>query len=315
VNRDYKYCLIVQNLEQNLREALHHIQLSRSGFFQHRGQTTNSPCSTGRRGIYMPRGEIMRLRGRRALITGTATGIGRAIARRFASEGAEIIAVDRDEAGNQETADLIRKQAGSCTAFTADVSLEDDVVSVFRQAGSLNILVNNAASVEGDGRITDLSGQAWDKVLAVCLKSVFLCTREALVSMVPKKSGSIINLSSVNAIVGINLAAYTAAKGGIISFTKLTAAHHAADGIRANAICPGTILSESSAAYYAQRPEIEAGLRALYPAGEFGNVEDIAACALFLASDEAAFINGVALSVDGGLTTTRPFAALNLKQS
>jgi 3-oxoacyl-[acyl-carrier protein] reductase len=257
----------------------------------------------------------MRLKGRRALITGTATGIGRAIAQRFASEGAEIVAVDRDERGNQQTAVLIHNQGGCCTALTADVSVEDDVVRAFRQAGVLDILVNNAASVEGDGRIADLSGQAWDKVLAVCLKSVFLCTREALVSMVPKKSGSIINLSSVNAIVGINLAAYTAAKGGIISLTKLTAAHYAADGIRTNAICPGTILSESSAAHYAQHPEIEAELRTLYPAGEFGNVEDVAACALFLASDEAAFINGVALPVDGGLTATRPLAVLNLKRS
>lgn len=257
----------------------------------------------------------MRLKGRRALITGTATGIGRAIALRFALEGAEIIAVDRDESGNQQTADLIRKQGGACTTFVADVSQEDDVVEVFKQAGPLDILINNAASAEGDGRIVDLSGQAWDKVLAICLKSVFLCTREALVSMVPKKSGSIVNLSSVNAMVGINLAAYTAAKGGIISLTKLTAAHYAANGIRANAICPGTILSETSAAHYAQRPEIEAGLRALYPAREFGKVEDIAACALFLASDEAAFINGVALPVDGGLIATRPLAALNLKQS
>ena len=257
----------------------------------------------------------MRLKDQRALVTGAATGIGREIALQFASAGAEIVALDWDDAGNNHTAAIIASRGGSCLALRADVSSEDDVVHAFSRAGRLDVLVNNAASAKGDGRVTDLTGEAWDRVLAICLKSVFLCTREALKTMVPGKSGSIVNISSVNAIEGINLAAYTAAKGGVLSLTRVTAAHYAAHGIRVNAICPGTILSESSAAFYEDKPELGMSLRALYPAGAFGRVQDVAACALFLASDEAAFINGAVVPVDGGLTATRPLAALKSKLS
>lgn len=257
----------------------------------------------------------MRFKDRKALVTGAATGIGREIALRFAAEGAEVVALDWDDAGNRQTAALIASRGGSCLALRADVSSESEVVDAFSQAGDVNILVNNASSAKGDGRISDLAEEAWDRILAICLKSVFLCIREALKTMLPKKSGSIVNISSVNAIEGINLAAYTAAKGGILSLTRVTAAHYAAQGIRANAICPGTILSESTALYFGQRPEIDASLRQLYPAGAFGQMGDVAACALFLASDEAAFINGAAVPVDGGLTATRPLDVLTTKLS
>jgi 3-oxoacyl-[acyl-carrier protein] reductase len=183
----------------------------------------------------------MTLEGKRALITGTATGIGREIAFRFASSGAEIVAVDWDEKNNSATAAQINAKGGRCQALTADVSSEADITTVFSAAGGIDILVNNAASVQGDGYLMELSGENWDRVIAICLKSVFLCTREALKGMVPGKAGAIVNLSSANALMGINLAAYTAAKGGIISLTRLTAAHYARHGIRANVICPGTI--------------------------------------------------------------------------
>jgi 3-oxoacyl-[acyl-carrier protein] reductase len=252
----------------------------------------------------------MQLSGRRAFITGTSAGIGRTIAVRFAEEGAEIIAVDVEAGENEKTEALIHARGGRCTTITADVSVEDDVIAAFRRAGDVDLLVNNAASAAGDDRIPELSGDAWDKVLAVCLKSVFLCTREALISMRLKRRGVIINVSSVNALVGINLAAYTAAKGGILAFTRLTAAHHAAEGIRANAICPGTIISESSERYYREHRELEAELKALYPGGSFGKVEDIASCAVFLASDASSFINGAEIPVDGGLLATRPLKSL-----
>lgn len=252
----------------------------------------------------------MRLQRKRALITGTATGIGREIARCFAAEGADIVAVDWDTEGNAATAILVTAAGGKCQSLRADVSREKDVVELFRAVGPIDILVNNAASAQGDGMLTELSGENWDKILAICLKSVFLCSREALKGMVQQRAGCIVNLSSVNALAGINLTAYSAAKGGILSLTQLTASHYAAYGIRANAICPGTIMSESSQQFYSLYPHIEAGLRALYPAGEFGKVQDIASCALFLASDDAAFINGVALPVDGGLLATRSVPAL-----
>jgi 3-oxoacyl-[acyl-carrier protein] reductase len=253
---------------------------------------------------------IMTLKGRKVLITGTATGIGREIAFRFASSGAEIVAVDWDDKNNQETAAQIKAKGGVCDAVTADVSSEVDVTSVFGAAGAVDVLVNNAASVQGDGYLMDLSGENWDRVLAICLKSVFLCTREVLKSMVPRRIGAIVNLSSANALMGINLAAYTAAKGGILSLTRLTASHYARYGIRANAICPGTITSESSEQYYKEHIELGDQLRSLYPGGQFGKVQDVAACALFLASDESAFINGAVIPVDGALTASHRIPSL-----
>ncbi len=255
----------------------------------------------------------MRLTGRRALITGTGTGIGREIARVFAAEGAHVVCVDWNAKSNEETASLIAAEGGSSEAFAADVSSESDVVRVFAAAGPVDILINNAASVEGDGSLLDLSGEAWDRVLAICLKSVFLCSREALKSMVGKRSGCIVNLSSVNALTGINLSAYTAAKGGIVSLTRLLAAHYGPFGIRTNAICPGTILSESSELFYAEHPEITQELQALYPGGKFGKVRDVASCALFLVSDDAAFINGVALPVDGALSAVHRIPSITPK--
>jgi 3-oxoacyl-[acyl-carrier protein] reductase len=247
----------------------------------------------------------MRLKGKRTVITGTATGIGREMARLFAREGAVVLAVDRDEENNLTTASLIFAEGQECRAITADISKEQEVVRLFEDVGHVDVLINNAASVAGDGFLTDLTADAWDSVLAICLRSVFLCTREALKGMMQQGFGAIVNLSSANASVGINLAAYTAAKGGIESLTRLTAAHYARFGVRANSISPGTVMSENSEQFYRERPEIAADLRRLYPAGMFGHVRDVAACALFLASDEAAFINGTNIAVDGGLTSTR----------
>ncbi|HWR13564.1 MAG TPA: SDR family NAD(P)-dependent oxidoreductase [Terriglobales bacterium] len=244
----------------------------------------------------------MRLQGKKALVTGTSTGIGREIAKWLTREGASVAGVDWDESGNQETARIIQSAKGSFQALTADVSKGSDVERVFAAAGALDILVNNAASAKGDGAISQITEEAWDEVLAICLKSVFLCTKAALKTMVPKRSGAIVNLSSVNALSGINLSAYTAAKGGILSLTRLIAAHYGGYGIRANAICPGTILSETSDEYYNAHPDIKAELTALYPAGKFGKVEDIAAAVVYLVSDESTFINGTTLTIDGALS-------------
>lgn len=244
----------------------------------------------------------MRLQGRRAVITGTATGIGRDIACQFAGEGAQVVGLDWDESANAETAAKIQARGGTCLALTCDVSRASDVATSFAAAGDVDILVNNAASARGDGPLAEVTEEAWDQVIDICLKSVFLCTREALKSMLPKRAGAIVNLSSVNALTGINLSAYTAAKGGILSLTRLLAAHYGPYGIRANAVCPGTILSETSEAYYALHPEIQTELSALYPGGRFGQVRDVSAAVLYLASDDSVFINGATFTIDGGLS-------------
>lgn len=255
----------------------------------------------------------MRLQGRTAFITGTATGIGREIARHFAREGALVIGLDMDESGNAETNSMVAAEKGSFRAISGDVSKALEVEDAFKQAGDVNILVNNAASAKGDGPLAELSEELWDQILDSCLKSVFLCTREALKSMLRNRAGVIVNLSSVNALTGINLSAYTAAKGGILSLTRLIAAHYGGYGIRANAICPGTILSESSNAYYSQHPEIKGELSSLYPAGKFGAVQDVAAAAVYLACDDSGFINGATLTVDGGLSAVHRLAAATPK--
>ncbi len=244
----------------------------------------------------------MKLSGKTALITGAGNGIGREIARRFAAEGARVISLDTDATGNAQTAALISDAGSLCDTVEGDVSVAADVERAFRAVGPVDILVNNAAIWSGDGMLHEVAEADWDRVLAVCLKGVYLCSREALRGMMERRSGVILHISSVNALAGIHLAAYTAAKGGMLSLTRLMAMQYARFGIRVNAICPGTIMTESSRRHYDQHPEQEAELRALYPARKFGAPDDVAECALFLASSQAGFINGAILVVDGGLT-------------
>jgi NAD(P)-dependent dehydrogenase (short-subunit alcohol dehydrogenase family) len=242
------------------------------------------------------------LKGKTAVVTGGAAGIGQEIVRRLAAEGARVISMD--------WADGPYEDSGICEMMRGDVSSAADVERVFDAAGPVDILVNNAAFSKGDGFLLDLSEEIWDRTLAVCLKSVFLCSQAALRSMVEKRAGAIVNISSVNALTGIHLAAYTAAKGGIISLTRVLAAQYGRCGVRINTICPGTILSESSRLHYDAHPEVTADLRALYPAGTFGSTADIASAVLFLVSDQASFINGVTLAIDGGLSAVHPLPSL-----
>jgi 3-oxoacyl-[acyl-carrier protein] reductase len=242
------------------------------------------------------------LNGKTAVVTGGAAGIGQEIVRRLAAEGARVISMDWAETSCEDVA--------GCESVRGDVSSAADVKRVFDAAGPVDILVNNAAFSKGDGFLLELSEETWDRTLAICLKSVFLCSQAALATMVEKRAGVIVNISSVNALTGIHLAAYTAAKGGIISLTRVLAAQYGRDGVRINTICPGTILSESSRLHYDAHPEITADLKALYPAGVFGSTHDIASAVLFLVSDEASFINGATLTIDGGLSAVHALPAL-----
>jgi NAD(P)-dependent dehydrogenase (short-subunit alcohol dehydrogenase family) len=244
----------------------------------------------------------MVLNGKTAVVTGGAAGIGQEIVRRLAAEGARVISMDWAESSQEG--------AGLCETMRGDVSSGADVKRMFDAAGPVDILVNNAAFSNGDGFLLELSEETWDRTLSICLKSVFLCSKAALSTMVERRTGAIVNMSSVNALTGIHLAAYTTAKGGIISLTRVLAAQYGRCGVRINTICPGTILSESSRLHYDANPEITADLKALYPAGAFGNTSDIASAVLFLVSDQASFINGATLAIDGGLSAVHPLPAL-----
>ncbi|MGA8185486.1 MAG: SDR family NAD(P)-dependent oxidoreductase [Terriglobia bacterium] len=254
-----------------------------------------------------------RLANKTALVTGGGNGIGREIALTFSRHGARIISVDIDAASNQETARMIQENKGQCECVEGDSSSAADVDRAFRVAGDVDILVNNAAVWTGDGWLHEIAEEDWDRVLAVCLKSVYLCTRNALKSMMARKAGSIVNISSVNAMTGVHLAAYTAAKGGINALTRLLALQYGPYGIRVNAICPGTIVTESTRQYYDEHPEAEAELLTLYPGKRFGDPSDIAQCALYMASDQAKFMNGSVVVVDGAMSSVHHIPSIRPK--
>ncbi len=239
------------------------------------------------------------LGGKNVFITGTAQGIGRAMAVGFAARGAHVTGLDLDSDLNSETAALAGKRF---VALSGDVACAADVNAAVEQSGSVDILINNAATVSGDGLLHQVTEETWNRVSDVCLKSVFLCTKAVLPGMMKRRSGNIISLSSVNALTGLHLAAYTAAKGGILSLTRLLAQQYGGYGIRANAICPGTIMTETSRVAYEAAPQLRDDLFAMYPGGQFGEPGDIADCALWLAGDGSRFVNGAAIVVDGGMS-------------
>jgi meso-butanediol dehydrogenase/(S,S)-butanediol dehydrogenase/diacetyl reductase len=251
-----------------------------------------------------------RLEGKVAIVTGGASGIGRATAVLFCREGACVLIGDLDrERGPAVAASL--GSAGRARFYAADLSRSEDaerlVASAVEAFGSLSILVNAVGASGrrlGDGPVADCAEEAWDYVLAANLKSVFLCSKYAIPAM-RATGGAIVNLSSVLGLVGDPLFtthAYAASKGGIISLTRAMAVHYAPERIRVNALCPGLIDTPMSARASGD-PQVRAALPGLHLlTGKLGRPEDVAEAALFLASDAAAFITGCILPVDGGWT-------------
>ncbi len=250
-----------------------------------------------------------RLAGKVAFITGAGSGIGLAAATLFAQEGARIIVCDVSRQTGAAAVEAIEKQGGRAVLAVADVSSASQVQAAFRIAdehfGRLDILVNNAYAAFNDVKLVDLNEDDWDRTVAVCLKGPFLCAKAALPRMRQSGGGSVIWLSSVNALFGVGEPAYTASKGGIISLARLVAAEYGDWGIRSNVICPGTIATQSCMAYWDQFPAGKNKLRAMYPLGRFGEPAEVAQYALFLASDESAFVTGGVHVIDGGLLAGR----------
>ena len=249
-----------------------------------------------------------RIAGKVAIVTGGASGIGEAICRLFAREGAHVMVADLQSNKGVSVVEDIRKSGGSAEFFRADVSMGGDVdamvAATVSRFGRLDILVANAG-IESTKRDVDTSEEEWDYVMDVNAKGVFLCSKYAIPEMKKNGGGSIINLSSVFGIVGsAGYAAYHASKGAVRTFTKGTAIAHAREGIRANSIHPGAIDTPLLQNVFASMPDPEAA-RARYvkmePVGRLGRPEDIAFGALYLASDESAFVTGIELVIDGGL--------------
>ncbi|MSP11412.1 MAG: SDR family oxidoreductase [Chloroflexi bacterium] len=251
-----------------------------------------------------------RLEGKVALISGAARGIGAAIATRFAGEGASLVLVDVLVEELQRLAEGLVTVGGVVEVVGGDVADEETWRQAVNRAEErfrrLDILVNNAGAAEHRS-VTDLSVALWRRTLDVCLTSAFLGAKYAIPVMQRQQGGAIINISSVNSLVATpGMPAYTAAKGGMTALTRQLAVEYGPDGIRTNEIRPGLIATpETVETVLADSAEERAALESC-PLRRVGQPEDIAATALFLASEDAAYINGVALTVDGGTTAQWP---------
>jgi NAD(P)-dependent dehydrogenase (short-subunit alcohol dehydrogenase family) len=231
-----------------------------------------------------------------ALVTGAASGIGRAIAERFTAEGARVSGFDR---------------AGD-VAFHGDVrssaDIEDVVARLVAAEGRIDVLVCSAG-VREIGDVYTMPADEWDNVIAVNLSGTFYCCQAVARHMRESGGGAIVNLSSVGGLIGLaRRPAYTAAKHGVVGLTKSLARDLGPAGIRVNAICPGLIRTPLTEQYFAD-DAFEEGLRTVVPQGRVGVADDVADAALYLASDQSAYVNGIALTVDGGWLAEKSFAA------
>ena len=243
----------------------------------------------------------MRLKNKVAVIVGGAKGIGRAIAIRFAEEGASVAINDIDKAAGQALESEIELLGGTSFYLHGDAASERDVSDLMNAVkdrfGGLDILVNNVVAGE-----TSIAANDWDSLTEVCLKSYWISMRAAF-PLMQHPGSSVVNISSVNALMGFGEDhLYSGLKAAILGLSRSMVGEYSPHGIRINCICPGTIVTERWKTRFEQDPELEPKLTKLYPIRRLGNPEDIANAALFLASDEASFITGAVLTVDGGIT-------------
>ena len=247
----------------------------------------------------------MKLKDRVALVTGAASGIGQAVAVRFASEGAAVMAADTDDGNGLGTVEHIRTAGGRAEFFRLDVSNPDEVKRAVQQTiddmGGLHILFNGAG-ILAYGTAIETSDETWKRMMAVNLNGTFFCSRACLPHMIAQGRGSVINVASTTGShdACAHAVAYVSSKGGVTLMTRAMAIDHARQGVRVNAICPGpTDTPMLRKALTAEQLEAFAGT---FPMGRLGRPEEIAAAAVFLASDDASFVTGSLLYVDGGQT-------------
>jgi NAD(P)-dependent dehydrogenase (short-subunit alcohol dehydrogenase family) len=249
------------------------------------------------------------LAGKIALVTGAGNGIGRGIALRFGQEGAAVGVLDVSEAAAERVASEIREHAGRAIAIRADVSraaeVEQAVRSIVEALGAPGILVHNAG-VMPEGAIDRTSERDWDRVFAINVKGAYLTCREVLPHMRARGGGAIVLMASITGVNGFpGLAAYSATKGALISLARAMAIDHAAEGIRVNAVSPGTIDSPMLHAFVAAQADPQRTRRAfdeVQPRGRIGSIDEVVNVVTFLVSDQATYVSGSNVKVDGGMS-------------
>jgi len=247
-----------------------------------------------------------RLASKAGIITGAGTGIGRAEAMLFAAEGARIVVADIDTSGGLETVKLIKDKGGEASFFRVNVTGTEEVKALMefcvKTYGKIDILVNNAGinlAGKGDSLVSETTEDVFDKVLDIDLKGSFLCCKYAVQQMLKNGGGVIVNTASIAAFRGRAVTAYGIAKGGILALTRTVAVSYALDNIRCNTLSPGSVNTDLFQSTYKTPEAIEARVSKI-PMHRFGQPEEVAKAALFLASDDSSFITGTNIMVDGG---------------
>lgn len=241
-----------------------------------------------------------------ALVTGASSGIGRAASIAFAKQGAKVVLASRNEASTLQTLHMVEEVGGEGIFVKTDVSIADDVENLIQTTlktyGQLDCAFNNAGVSGPAGPLFQLAESDFQEIMDVNLKGVWLCMKHELTAMLAKGGGSIVNMSSAAGLIGsVGIAAYTASKHGVIGLTKSAALEYAKANIRVNAVCPSVIdntvmVNQVKAAY----PEVYNYLLATHPVGRIGQPEEVANAVVWLCSDAASFITGVAFPIDGG---------------
>jgi NAD(P)-dependent dehydrogenase (short-subunit alcohol dehydrogenase family) len=246
----------------------------------------------------------MRFADRVIVVTGGGSGIGRVMAARFAAEGGRVVIADLLEEKAHEAAGEIEAHGGRALPLRADVTVAADVDRTIAAAeeafGPVDVLVNNAYSCDGDN-VALMDEATWDKDIAGVVKSAFLCSKRVLRSMIERRSGVIVNIASVNGLTYVGNEAYSAGKAAMINLTQSIAVRYGHYGVRCVAIAPGSIATPAWQERVEKEPDVFERLVKWYPLRRVGTPDDVASAALFLASDDASWITGTVLRVDGGL--------------
>jgi len=250
----------------------------------------------------------MRLKNKVAIITGGGAGIGKAVAERFASEGAHVVVAEIDAKNGESTADAIKTTGGEALFVRTDVSQENEVKAMVKAAleryARIDILFNNAAIIVfgKDTRAHELTNEVWDRTLAVNLTGYWLCAKYVIPAMLKQGRGVIINVASPTGMLGFqNITAYSASKGGVFGLTRAMAADYAPDHIRVNAIVPGAMDTPMNAEEFSD-PEARKKYTAITPAGRLGLADDVSGMDVFLATEDSDYCVGGIYMVDGGAT-------------